>query len=668
MAIVYCSWATGDDTTGDGTAANPYKTITKASTSRSPGDEVRVAKSPEPTALTGTVGFTFNSTAVTGVGTAFLSELAIGDFIKAPDGLYYEVITLTSDTVAVLYKKYPSETQSGYSSYKLGVIDTGAAASSSTQVQIVSSSGNSSAMLYISGGWDLSTETQTGQTYFRQKHATFANRYGAGLYLSTKSYIDISRLHFLRYSTGIKFYQGSVYNVINSPICCSNSTGISLEGSLNEPDYNTIVSPICCSNNGSGISIVGLNGPTGTIVTNAICNSNGTGIYLSDSNNTILNSPICILNSSVGIFSGSGANTNTFISPICNNNNSHGIDIGSSKYNTISDPICNSNNGSGISFSQSSDNTCTNATCNLNINHGILISTYSNKITIISPTCNFNLMNGISYSSAYSNHCISPTCNSNGSSYSGIYYVDSFNNMCFLPVCNSNGRYGIYYNKSANNICTSPTCNLNGRYGLSFSVASNNFIYGQLSTTGNILEAIYSELGGYNFINKASIEESTIVTGFSNNADGRIYINNINGQTCIYTDNGGIVSQDATVGGAGREWKFSPTNAIRDSRYPLTLPIAKFATASSGQVTVTVYFKKSGTGVAGALRCRYGQIEWSDDAEDIIVNCPDDTNRNQVTLQFTPTEAGIVEVEALAWYVSAIDQNVIIDDITITQA
>lgn len=54
MAIVYCSWATGDDTTGTGTAANPYKTITKASTSRTAGDEVRVAKSPDPTALTGT--------------------------------------------------------------------------------------------------------------------------------------------------------------------------------------------------------------------------------------------------------------------------------------------------------------------------------------------------------------------------------------------------------------------------------------------------------------------------------------------------------------------------------------------------------------------------------------------------------------------------------------
>ena len=60
MAIYYCSWATGNDTTGDGTAILPGKTITKASTSRTAGDEVRVAKSPEPTALTGTTAWTLN--------------------------------------------------------------------------------------------------------------------------------------------------------------------------------------------------------------------------------------------------------------------------------------------------------------------------------------------------------------------------------------------------------------------------------------------------------------------------------------------------------------------------------------------------------------------------------------------------------------------------------
>ena len=475
MTVYYCDWATGDDSTGNGSYSAPWKTITKATTGRTGGDEIRVGKSPDPTALTGTVGFTLGSTAVTGSGTAFTSELVIGDFIKAPDGQYYEVITLTSNTEAVLYKKYPSATQSGYSSYKLGVTDTGAAAANTTQIQVVSSSGSSSANLIISGGWDLSTQTQTGQTYFRQMHGTFANRYGYGLYFSGKSYTEVSRLHFLRYNYGIYYY--------------------------------------------------------------------------------------------------------------------------------------NSNN----------NNTCT-----------------------------------------------SPTCNSNNS---GIYYNGSSNNTCTSPVCNSN-NYGIYYsNSSNNNTCTSPTCNSNNTYGIYYSNSNNNTCYGTLTTSGNTTAAIYNN-AGVNRIAKASLAESTKFTGATNCVNSRIFVGDLNntGNAYIYTDNGNIVSQNATAGGTGKEWKLSPTNAIRNSAYPLNLSVAKVAVAGSGQVTVKLYFKKSGTGVAGALRVRYGQVTWSDAAQDIVVNCPDNTSRNQVTLQFTPTEAGVVEIEALAWYVSSTSQSVIVDDIEITQA
>ena len=43
MAENYCDYISGDDDTGDGTNGNPYKTIDKAATGLSGGDEVRVA-------------------------------------------------------------------------------------------------------------------------------------------------------------------------------------------------------------------------------------------------------------------------------------------------------------------------------------------------------------------------------------------------------------------------------------------------------------------------------------------------------------------------------------------------------------------------------------------------------------------------------------------------
>jgi parallel beta-helix repeat protein len=472
MAIVYCSWATGDDTTGTGTAAAPYKTITKASTSRTAGDEVRVAKSPDPTALTGTTAWTLNGTSVTGTNTLFTSELAIGDFISAPDGGWYEVITISSNTSATLYKKYPSATASGHSSQKLGVTDTGAASGAATQVQVVNSSGNSSAFLYISGGWDLSTETQTGQTWFRQMHGTFANRYGLGLYLSSKSCVSLDKLNFLRYNYGI---------------------------------------------------------------------------YYTGSNN-----------------------------------------------NTITSATCNSNNTSGIYYTDSNNNTITSATCNSN----------------------------------------------------GIYYTNSSNNNTITSAtCNSNDDYGIYY----------------------YSGSNNNTIYA-LSTTGNTMASIYADSAN-NICHSATIAESKkVATGTAYYSNTRQYINNLGGYSYVYSNYATANSQAASAGGTGKEWKFAITNAARSTIYPFYIPIARVAVASSGKVTVKVYFKKSGTGIAGALRCRYGQITWSDAAQDIIVTCPDNTSRNQVTLEFTPTEAGVVEIEAGAWYTGSTSQTVIIDDIEITQA
>ena len=425
MTINYCDFINGNDSTGNGSYSTPYQTITKASTGLTGGDEVRVAKSPAPTALTGTISFTQRSTSITGSGTAFSTELTIGDFVEGGDGQWYEVITITNNTTAVLYKVYAGASASGVSSRKLGITSTGAAASSSTAVQTISANGTSSANLKISGGWDLSSQTQTGQTYFRQMHSTFATRNGYGLYIESKSYTEIERLHFLRYNYG-------------------------------------------------------------------------------------------------------------------------------------------------------------------------------------------------------------------------IYYSNSYNNTCTSPTCNSNSQYGIYYAGPQNNI------------------------KGTLTTSGNTSGAI-NAVNGINYIQAASIAESTKVGGLGDYTNARIYINNIGGYSQIWTDGGNVVSQGATAGGTGNEWKMNVTSSKRSYKYPLTMTLARVAVAANAQVTVTCYFKKSNaTGIVGSLVCRGGQIAGVD--TDVSTTCPDDTNRNNVQIQFQPTEAGVVEIEAWAWYVSGTTYNVIVDDIAISQA
>jgi len=375
----------GDDSTGDGSASKPYKTIQKASTGLTGDDEVRCAKSPAPTALSGTLTFTDGSTSVA-TSVDLTGVLAAKDFVSLNSTgehsgeTWWEISSITSTTIT-LTTKYSGTGGTG-TGYKLGVTDTDAAAASSTVVQQISASGSSGHLLKVSGGWNLSgTPTQDGYTWFFQSGA---NRYGYGLQLSSKSYIDLDfgRVGFLRYSRAI-YLSSSSNNTITSATCNSNSYGIYLSGSSN----NTI--------------------------TSATCNSNSTGIYLSGSNNTIT-SATCNSNST-GIYLYSGSNNNTITSATCNSN-STGIYLSSSSNNTITSPTCNSNS-TGINLSNSSNNnTITSATCNSN-SYGIYLSG-SNNNTITSPTCNNNSDTGICLNSSNNNTITSPTCNSNGY---GIY-------------------------------------------------------------------------------------------------------------------------------------------------------------------------------------------------------------------------------------------------------
>jgi parallel beta-helix repeat protein len=299
--------------------------------------------------------------------------LSIGDFILGGDSGWYEVITLTDATHATLYQIYPGTTQSGVSSQKLGVTSTGAAASSSTAVQTVSVSGTSLASrLTISGGWDLSSQTQTGITFFRQLHGTFANRYGRGLYFSSKSYVSISNIGFLRYDTGI-YYSSSNNNTATSCTCNSNSNyGIYYYSSSN----NNTATSCTCNSNGIGIYYSSSNNNTATSCT---CNSNITGIYYSSSNNNTATSCTCNSNSNYGIYYYYSSNNNTATSCTCNSNSNYGIYYYYySNNNTASSCTCNSNTTNSIY----SDTSLFNVINNTALSNAIAVATaktYSDK-------------------------------------------------------------------------------------------------------------------------------------------------------------------------------------------------------------------------------------------------------------------------------------------------
>jgi hypothetical protein len=106
MAIWYTDYLTGNDTTGDGSIALPYKTINKAMTVGTNGDEIRVAGSGF-TALAGTVTAA-SSTATTWNTSSNLTGILLpGDIITVNDAehgdqkFFYKVQTITSTQITV---------------------------------------------------------------------------------------------------------------------------------------------------------------------------------------------------------------------------------------------------------------------------------------------------------------------------------------------------------------------------------------------------------------------------------------------------------------------------------------------------------------------------------------------------------------------------------------
>ncbi len=331
-----------------------------------------------------------------------------------------------------------------------------------------------------------------------------------------------------------------------------------------------------------------------------------------------------------------------------NNNGSSGLELSTSKFNIISLIVnCNNNLSYGYNLSSSAVlNTHTNIV-NMNNNaEAIDIPNNGNYSNLFTSITNIN------YNSSYG---------LNISSYNNSF--DTITNITY------NGNYGIYfYGGISTKFGTLSNVSNNTTYGIVFGDRTTNCIIKSFTSSNNTSAAIGVYVGP-NYIYKAIIDESTKVSvGWPLN-NACLYINNLDGYATIYTDYGLITSQATTRHTeSGVAWKMSPTNLLRNSSYPLVLSIAKIACASGGQVTVTAYMKLSNTtDVLGALVVQGGQLNGVSYQK--VDMSTIDIAWHPVTLNFTPSEAGVVEVEAWAWWVAGTaDESIYIDDVTITQA
>jgi hypothetical protein len=296
--------------------------------------------------------------------------------------------------------------------------------------------------------------------------------------------------------------------------------------------------------------------------------------------------------------------------------------------------------------------------------NGLVLVTCTNLILTFLSNMSNNTYCGIN-STECSNSTITTLLNANNNQH-GLYLTDvadKNNTVTNLVNANNNLAYGIYIVGSLNTLVNVSNAKNNATCGINMQGFNNTI--GSLTTANNGSAFLYTNL---NYVGKWTDGEAVGALGATSFANNKLYVTKYGATYAkIFTDSGYIISQASTLThGSGTEWLMATqTNTNRQSNYPLTLTIAKIAVNSGSLVTVTCWFKKGhNTNIAAALVCRSGQLNGVAPAN---VICPSDTNENQLTMTFTPTETGVLEIEAWAWYVAG-HSTVIVDAMTVTQA
>jgi hypothetical protein len=102
----------------------------------------------------GTVSVTKNSTTVTGVGTGFVANSRVGDAFLGPDGAWYEVANIASDTALSILPAYLGASASG-AAYALAPIQGYTKASADSLRGLVNSYGAKLAALGTTGNYEI---------------------------------------------------------------------------------------------------------------------------------------------------------------------------------------------------------------------------------------------------------------------------------------------------------------------------------------------------------------------------------------------------------------------------------------------------------------------------------------------------------------------------------
>lgn len=100
---------------------------------------------------------------------------------------------------------------------------------------------------------------------------------------------------------------------------------------------------------------------------------------------------------------------------------------------------------------------------------------------------------------------------------------------------------------------------------------------------------------------------------------------------------------------SGVAWQVQPTSTtLVNSMAPAVIPLARIAVSDTGAVTVTCYVQRSSTSLTIGIRAKGGQVAGLTTTQSATTAAAANT-WDQLTLTFTPTVKGVVEIEGFCY-------------------
>lgn len=238
-------------------------------------------------------------------------------------------------------------------------------------------------------------------------------------------------------------------------------------------------------------------------------------------------------------------------------------------------------------------------------------------------------------------------------------------------LTNSTGRnnnVGLNFNHCINVLVSNCLFINNSNQGMGTGGSGSHNVMFLSCTTTNNSYSVSCAGHGINFVKNCTLNEASEALNFSAYSNGRtIFVNNDNTiDNYFYGIDFGTIYNTALVrqSNVGFAWALAPTSTARSASYPLDLPIAKIAVSANSLVTIKAWVRRTNTLLTMGLRLKGGQIAGVTNDITSYMSGPADT-WEQITLTFTPTEKGVVEVLAECYGGSTYTGYV--DNLTITQ-